>query len=241
MKFVSIFSSFAAAALLVGCATQRQVAHMEGDGTRQVYNAPYDQVWRATVDAAQRDGLEVTTSDRSTGYIGARRTIRVHTFGENVGIWVRNVSSSQTEVEVVSRQAGPPVAWLKNWENEIHRAIAANLSREPAVYGTAPNERYYQQGTAPADRYEQRTTTRETIVVPERRETTVIVPRESTGEREQLRRVNALRAERDQRETEMRTESDPARREAIGRQLSILDSDIQLEEQRLQDVREQRR
>jgi len=224
-NFSILTSSLCAAALLVGCATQRQVSEEEGHGTKVVYNAPFDSVWRACIDAAQRDGLEVTSSDRTSGYIAARRTVRVHTFGENVGVWVRPTATpGQTEVEVLSRQAGPPVAWLKNWENEIHRSIAANLSGEPPVYGTAPRDAYTEpQPTAPPP----------PVVSPG---TTVVVPREPAPEREQLRRLDALRSERDRREQELRTESDSARREAIGRQLSILDSDIRLEEQRLRDI-----
>src|SRR5688572_15786034 len=109
---ISVLSA-AALALLVGC-TQRRVASMEGRGTKQVYRTSFDQAWRAATDAAQAGDLEMIRSDRSTGYIAARRTMRVHTFGENVGIWVREVAPSQTEVEVISRQAGPPVA---SWRN----------------------------------------------------------------------------------------------------------------------------
>jgi hypothetical protein len=230
MKSFLILTSFAVLTLLVGCATQRQVAESEGHGTKAVYNAPFDPVWRACIDAAQRDGLEVISSDRTAGYIAARRTVQVHTFGENVGIWVRPAATpGQTEVEVASRQAGPPVVWLKNWENEIHRSIAANLSRETPVYGTAPRDAYTEsQSIAPG------------AVVTAPGTTTVIVPRESTAEREQARRLDALRLERDKREREYQSESDSARREAIGRQVSILDSDIRLEEQRLRDMQERR-
>src|SRR5204862_4932931 len=102
------------AILLVGCATQKQVAASPGTGTKAVYTATFDQVWRASIDAAQRDGLQVTESDRNAGYIAARRTVRPHTFAENGGIWLRSKGNpAQTEVEVLSRQAGPPVAWIK--------------------------------------------------------------------------------------------------------------------------------
>lgn len=225
MKINSLLSAAVIACFVTGCATQRQVASSEGLGTRQVYNGTFDQVWRAAIDASQRDGLEVTSSDRATGYISARRTVKVHTFGENVGIWLRGVSPTQTEVEVVSRQAGPPVAWLKNWENEIHRSIAANLTRETPVYGTAPGNTYI----------ERQEPTRETIVVVPQ-----TVPRDNSVIREQRRRLDALRAERDAREESLQYERDSARREAIGRQISILDSDIQLEEQRLRDLRDAR-
>ena len=59
----------------------------------------------------------------------------METFGENVGMWVTRVSPTQTQVEVVSRQAGPPKFVIKNWENEIFQTIAANLTREPTSAG----------------------------------------------------------------------------------------------------------
>ena len=126
-----IYTSALALGLLVtGCATQKQVASMQGHGTKQSFNASFDPVWRSTIDAVPQNGLEIINVDRAAGYIAARRTVRVHTFGENVGIWVAPVSPAETSVEVVSRQAGPPVFWLKNWENEVLRSVAANLTRE---------------------------------------------------------------------------------------------------------------
>jgi hypothetical protein len=142
MKY--FLSGLMAVALLSGCATQRQVANMEGHGKRAVFNAPYDRVWRAAIDAAQTHDLEVRTADPKTGYISTGRSIRPETFGENVGIWVKEIGGGQTQVEVVSRQAGPPVAWLKSWETRILNSIAANLTREVGGYSAvrpipAPN------------------------------------------------------------------------------------------------------
>jgi hypothetical protein len=228
MKAVSLIASLAAVAFFVGCATQSHVSNLAGRGTQAVYNAPFDSVWRAAIDAAQRDGLEVTSTDRAAGYIAARRNVQVHTFGENVGIWLRRVSPAQTEVEVVSRQAGPPVAWLKNWENEIHRSIAANLTREVPVYGTVPRGTYLETERVP----------RETLIVPEvQSPTTPIVPRGTLAEREQLRRIDALRSERDERQRELDVETDFARRDALRRQISALESDIQSEEKYLRELR----
>src|SRR5438552_1282864 len=113
-----------------GCSTQRSVSQMQGRGTTQMYDAPFDAAWRASIDAAQIGDLRILNADKSQGYISARRSLRPETFGENVGIWVRPVSPAQTEVEVVSRQAGPPKLVLKNWEKDIQRTIAANLTRE---------------------------------------------------------------------------------------------------------------
>ncbi|HMJ92130.1 MAG TPA: hypothetical protein VK530_20075 [Candidatus Acidoferrum sp.] len=213
MKSVSLITAFALATMLVGCATQKKVSTLEDDGDRRIYHATYDQVWRAAVDAAQDGDLEVTQADRTTGYIGARRSVQSPTFGENVGLWLRTVDPARTEVAVISRQAGPPVAWVKNWQDEIHRSISANLTRESV--GTAPREVVIERGT-------------ETYVVPRGSSSTII---------EQQRRINALRAEREARERDLRRESDPARRGALDRQLDGLNSDIRLEEQRLRELR----
>ena len=166
MKILSVLSGVALLTLFSGCATQKQVSRMEGRGTRAVYVADYNQTWRAAVDAAQMGDLEVINADRDHGYIGARRTIHPHTFGENVGIWVRQRAANQTEVEVVSRQSGPPVAWLKNWENEIQRSIAANLTRE--AVGAAPGAVIVEPGQPSA------------VVVPEPQRTIVVPPVQSS-------------------------------------------------------------
>ncbi|MFN7138621.1 MAG: hypothetical protein ACK4UN_04730 [Limisphaerales bacterium] len=130
-----MFSTFLGCCLLVlftGCATQRQVAEMEGRGRAQVYNANFDQVWRAAVDAAQIGDLQVREANRAQGYIATGRGMRVTTHGENVGIWIREIAPGQTRAEVVSRQAGPPKLSFRNWENEILNSITANLTREMA-------------------------------------------------------------------------------------------------------------
>src|SRR5438067_1008889 len=123
---------FALALLLgtTGCYTSRYAESGRHHATQQTFAAAFDPVWRSAVDAAQLGDLAIVSADRSTGYIHARRTIQPHTFGENVGIWVTSLSPTQTKVEVASRQAGPPVFWLKNWEKDILSAVASNLTRE---------------------------------------------------------------------------------------------------------------
>jgi hypothetical protein len=132
----TIIGMLALAFVACGCSTTSSVAGKQGKGTKQVYRAGFDQVWRAAVDAAQIGDLEILNASRDQGYIAAKRNIQKETFGENVGLWVTRISPTETQVEVVSRQAGPPVLWLKNWEDEIHRAIEANLTREAVGSGS---------------------------------------------------------------------------------------------------------
>jgi hypothetical protein len=243
MKYFSVLSSIALLAFLTGCATQRQLADLKGQGTRNVYAATFDQTWRAAVDAAQMGDLEVVTADRDHGYIGARRTIQPHTFGENVGIWVRQTGPSSTEVEVVSRQAGPPVLWVKNWENEIQRSIAANLTRE--AVGAPPREVIIERGAPPATVVvpENRETIvvpekRETIVVPEKREVIVVPETAPTREsiRAEQRRMEELRIKQEAADRALVNEVDETKREMLQRQIDRLREDIKLQEKRLKDL-----
>ena len=164
MKLFSIFS-IGAALVMAGCATHRDLATLRGEGTRRVYAADFDPVWRAAVDAAQQDGLQVVTADRDHGYIAARRATQPIAFGENVGIWVRQTAPVTTEAEVVSRDPAPPALSLKTWENQIQRVIAANLTRETTAVGAAPRQVIIEQGNGTS-----------TVVVPRNGETVVVPP-----------------------------------------------------------------
>src|SRR3954454_17280958 len=128
MKTLSLILSLALLALFTGCSTPQSVSRMEGQGTRDIFNASYDRVWSAAVAAAQTGDLTILNADKARGLIVAKRGLRPETFGENVAIWVKGVSPTQTTVEVVSRQAGPPVFMIRNWEGHILSSIAANLT-----------------------------------------------------------------------------------------------------------------
>jgi hypothetical protein len=119
--------------LLSGCSTQSSVARLEGRGTSQVFDAGYDPVWHAAEAAVQMNDLRILDTDKASGYISARRSIGVTTFGENVAVWVREVNPQQAQVEVVSRPVGPPVSPAHS-EERVLRTIAAILpSAEPSV------------------------------------------------------------------------------------------------------------
>jgi hypothetical protein len=216
-----VVAGLASVLLLMGCSSPKSVSNLEGRGTKQTFDQPYDVVWRAAVDGTQQGDLEILNADKSRGYVSARRGVRPHTFGENVGVWVKNLGPSRTEVEVVSRQSGPPVAWLKNWEHEILRAIAANVTRE-AVGGT---------GSA------------STLIVPETSErTTVVVPQSHTEvvvpptRTETERRLETLREEQRLREEALRTEQSELRRQQIRAEIDRLREELRLQQQRLSEL-----
>jgi hypothetical protein len=197
-KVKAIISLLALALLTAGCATSRQVSTMQGKGTKHVFRAPYDQVWRASVDAAQMGELEVVNADRSRGYISSKRGLQVETFGENVGIWVTSLSPTETQVEVISRQAGPPKFWLKNWEDEILRTIEANLTREAvAAMGGTPVPSDTITGTRAREETRQELERRlAELRKDEEMKHDQLVREQSTRDRQQLQReVDEMRSE----------------------------------------------
>ena len=235
------------ALLAAGCSSPKSVANLEGKGTKQTFNYSYDAVWRAAVDAAQQGELQVLNADRERGYISARRGVQVETFGENVGIWVRSLGPAQTQVEVASRQAGPPVMWLKNWENEILRAVAANVTRE--AVGATGTATVVTPGTttvvtpAPQERT--------TVVIPEPRpSTTVVVPEPQSGttvvvpetrstidvRRETELRLEELRRQQREQEAALAREEDERRREGIRAEIDRLRAELRTQEQRLSEL-----
>jgi hypothetical protein len=140
---------------------------LSGPGTKRVYLATFDQTWRATANSMRRSDFTVVRSDRTAGYMEARRMAYSRPLDENIGIWVRTVTPTQTEVEVVDRQAGPPVLALVNREIELQSDIAANLAREVPPMGAAPRSVVVDPGGTTTTII---TTDRRDVLTPERRE-----------------------------------------------------------------------
>jgi len=229
--------------LATGCSSPKTVANLEGKGTKQTFNYSYDTVWRAAVDAAQQGELQVLNADRERGVISARRGVQVETFGENVAIWIRSLGPAQTQVEVASRQAGPPVMWLKNWENEILRAVAANVTRD-AVGAAGTGTQIYRDTTVvtPGDTAvvtpapQERTT----VVIPEPRSSTTVVVPESRStvdvRRETELRLEELRRQQREHETALAREENERRREEIRAEIDRLRAELRTQEQRLSEL-----
>jgi hypothetical protein len=209
--FVSLL---AVLVLASGCATQRQVANMQGSGSKQVFRAPFDQVWRAAVDAAQAGELEIVSADRTHGYIASKRGIKVQTFGENVGIWVSTISPTETQVEVVSRHAGPPKFSFKNWENQILNTIQANLTRDAAV-GAALTPADELSGSGSLSREETRVQAEQ--------------------------RLKELRREEELKHDALLRESDVDRKAQLNREIDDVRSELRRLENRLSDLETQQK
>src|SRR5436189_2850149 len=112
LVFASVRLSFGfiVVAGICGCASMsHQVTQQQGHGKKQAFAAPFEQTWRAAIDAVYANHLTVlnTNLSRDGGFISAQRGLNFTSVGENVGIWVTPASPTETSVEIVSRQKVP--------------------------------------------------------------------------------------------------------------------------------------
>src|SRR5437868_14029032 len=133
-----IVALFFAAVFLFGCSTPEKVAREQGHGPAHIYYAPYDKTWKAAVDSAWDRGLTVLRVYPEQGFISAKRGMSATTFGEDVGIWLKEAGAGKTQVEVVSRQKGLPMLQVKNWEDDLFQSIGERVGGPPFNQGTAP-------------------------------------------------------------------------------------------------------
>jgi hypothetical protein len=214
-----------------GCSSPKPVASLEGMGPRKPFDYSYNAVWRAAVDAAQRSELGVLTADRDSGFISASRGTNV----ENVGIWVRSLGPMRTQVEVVGRQPGPPEMWLNSLEDEIFRAMAANLTHEGVgAAGTGTQVLHGAVVVTPGPQE------RTTVVIPEPRSNTTVVVSETLSAIEVRRGIELRLAElrRQQREPEvaLAREEDELRRAELRVEIDRLRAELRTQEQGLAEL-----
>lgn len=125
---LKLFFIAVAAALLAGCATPSKMAKMEGQGTKRIFPEPYSAVWKSAIEAARHGQLQIESIDETKGYIVSRTPVRMESWGERVGIWVKKIDDSHTSVEVVSRLVGPTDIWKYDWEISVLNNIAVDFN-----------------------------------------------------------------------------------------------------------------
>jgi hypothetical protein len=128
MKILSCLLILAGLLMAGGCCTPQSVAQMKGQGSKRAFDVSYDTTWTTLRSVAVMDDLNILNMSKTSGFISARRSMGETTFGDVVAIWIRPISSTQTEVEVVSRRVGPPVPFAPNEEEAILRSLEEVLT-----------------------------------------------------------------------------------------------------------------
>jgi len=230
------FASFLVA-VICGCATSRQVAQRQGHGKRQVFAAPFEQTWRAAIDAAYANRLTILTTNlnREGGFISAQRGLNLTSVGQNVGIWVTPASPAETFVEIVSRQK-LPLGWPKNWESSVLLSVSAELGQTPVqrlASQSNQNQNFQSSATAPPESAGASGNFADRVTA-----TSPSMPGKSKSALELEKRREELRAYQVLRAEELRLETDAARRQRLQSELDYLNTELTSVEGRLSRVKE---
>jgi len=109
------------------CSTTQAVKQSRGKGLRQQYDSSYQDVYKAMLNTAYKQGLRVEEYDEKTGFLYATHGITLWSWGERIAIFVRKVDENSTEVEIVSRKVFVPLNFAPDWAKYIFTGIEAEL------------------------------------------------------------------------------------------------------------------
>lgn len=113
-----------------GCTTLADARKAEGEGVRKVYRADIDTTWKKTIQVLSKLKLEVATENKQEGYILAQRGMGVFqmSYGENVAIFLKTKTTTETEVEVVSKKVMTTNIFAPDWADDIHKQLNLAIS-----------------------------------------------------------------------------------------------------------------
>lgn len=132
----------AAVALLataLGCASTQNLRQSRGEGTTRYYEAPFERVWRAAVEAIEANGLRLDEADDHERFIaathlpdrtGTGREDEVAVTadqGERIGVFVDSVAAGVWGVEVVTKRRFALDPNRLGWAEDIFYVIEQRL------------------------------------------------------------------------------------------------------------------
>ena len=113
--------------LIQGCSTLADARKAEGEGTKRIYAASFEQTWNAANIALAKLKLEIATENISQGHILAQRGISFGSYGENVAVFVRKKTDKETQVEVVSKKSMATNIFAPDWTDDVLNEIGIAL------------------------------------------------------------------------------------------------------------------
>ncbi len=115
---------------LQGCSTLADARKAEGEGIKRVFPASYEKTWNASNTALVKLKLEIASENRDKGYILAQRGMTFFSYGENIAIFIKKQSDTQTSVEVVSKKSMATNIFAPDWTEDIFREIGVALKNQ---------------------------------------------------------------------------------------------------------------
>ncbi|MFQ5541669.1 MAG: hypothetical protein ACE5E2_02475 [Candidatus Binatia bacterium] len=125
MKRLLLF--FAVAFLLGSCASTQTVKEARGQGIKKMYNHPYEDVYQATLSAAEKQELKILEENKDEGLILLSHGVTLWSWGERIAVFLAEDSDSSTEVEIVSKPVVAPLNFPPDWASRLFTEIDQEL------------------------------------------------------------------------------------------------------------------
>lgn len=134
-----------------GCATVGDVRSLRGEGLTRYYEAPFEAVWTAALEALEANGLRLDAEDEDEGYIVATRppgradmapdeSMAVSADqGERIGIFVDSAGPGVWAVEVVNRRRFALDPSSADWTEDVFWVIEDRLGDDARLDGPVPS------------------------------------------------------------------------------------------------------
>lgn len=145
MRARALLLTLLAAAL--GCASAADVRSQRGDGVTRYYEAPFEAVWRAALDAVEANGFRLDVEERAEGAIVATRlpdrpdmapdeSMAVSADqGVRIGIFVDSAGPGVWAVEVVNRRRFALDPGTADWTEDVFWVIERRLGEDARLDG----------------------------------------------------------------------------------------------------------
>lgn len=124
MKYLIIAASLL---FFASCTTLQDAKNARGTGKSENYNHSYEKVWDTSIKVVEESKLDLVAQNKDQGEILAQKGMSAFSYGENVAVFVEEVSPNETKVEVVSKRALETNVVAKNWSNYILNKIREML------------------------------------------------------------------------------------------------------------------
>ncbi len=126
MRFSNFIFLFFAATL-IGCASTETVKKDKGQGLSKIFQNSYEQVYNATLAAAETKKLEVVENDKANGRIILSHGVTLWSWGERIAVFLKPLAANSTEVEIVSKPVLSPLNFPPDWQKNLFEQIATEL------------------------------------------------------------------------------------------------------------------
>jgi hypothetical protein len=122
-----ILATVLALCFLGACTTTETLLQAKGTGQKRTFNAEYESVYNATLSAASKQGLTLTSADKASGQILLSHGMTPWSWGERVAVFVTKLSDNETQVEIISKPVMEPLNFPRDWASKLLDAIDAEL------------------------------------------------------------------------------------------------------------------